>query len=97
MNSSIRDTCVNDYLVINAPHVVYVYCGTRKLALAPICATTLDIQYKATSSPNFFYKGFKLYFEWIPKPMEITCDNPLPSTTTPINEQIPIWAQNLEL
>ncbi|CAF5015898.1 unnamed protein product, partial [Rotaria sp. Silwood1] len=69
MNSSIRDTCVNDYLVINAPHVVYVYCGTR----------------------------FKLYFEWIPKPMEITCDNPLPSTTTPINEQIPIWAQNLEL
>ncbi|CAF1053199.1 unnamed protein product [Rotaria sp. Silwood1] len=97
MYSSIRDTCVNDYLIINAPHVVYVYCGIRKLSIAPICATTLDIQYKATSSPNFSYKGFKLYFERISKPMEIICDNPLPSTTTPINEQIPIWAQNLEL
>ncbi|CAF4600407.1 unnamed protein product, partial [Rotaria sp. Silwood1] len=97
INPSIRDTCVNDYLIINAPHLAYVYCGTRKVAIAPICATTIDIQYKTTSSPNFSYKGFKFYFEWIPRPMQITCGNPLPSSTTPINEQVPDWALNLEL
>lgn len=98
MYPSIRDTCSNDYLIINAPHVAYVYCGTRKLALSPICATDVLIQYKTTSPPNLFYKGFKFYFEWVEKPVDIQCGgSPLLSTTTPINEPIPIWAQNLEL
>ncbi|CAF4128413.1 unnamed protein product, partial [Adineta steineri] len=98
LNPSIRDVCIKDYLIINAPHVAYVYCGTRKFAMAPICAANIDIQYKTTSTANFLYKGFKLYFEWVPKPMDIICDNnPLPSTTTPIDEVIPFWAQNLQL
>jgi hypothetical protein len=100
MYPAIRDTCVNDYLIINAPHVAYVYCGTRKLAVPPICAGSVIIQYQATSPPSLFYKGFKLYFEWVEKPAEINCPgDPEPSTntTTPINEVLPIWAQNLEL
>jgi hypothetical protein len=87
-------------LIINSPHVAYVYCGTRKLAIAPICAGSVVIQYRATSPPNLFYRGFKFYFEWVDKPAEISCGGnpPTPSlTTTPINEPIPIWAQNLEL
>jgi len=95
---SIRDICINDYLIINAPHVAYVYCGTRKLAMRPICAASVTIQYKSISAPNLFYKGFKLYFEWVEKPVEILCGGDLGlSTTTPVNEPIPIWAQNLEL
>jgi hypothetical protein len=99
MFPSIRDTCIDDYLMINTPHVAYVYCGTRKLAIAPICAKHVDIHYKATSPSSLFYKGFKFYFEWVEKPMEVTCDDgPQPgNTTTPIDEPIPIWAQNLEL
>ncbi|CAF4125312.1 unnamed protein product, partial [Adineta steineri] len=98
LNPSIRDVCMKDYLIINAPHLAYVYCGTRKFAMAPICADNIDIQYKTASAPNFLLKGFKLYFEWVPKPMNILCDNtPLPSTTTPIDEVIPSWAQNLQL
>ncbi len=95
---TIRDTCVKDYLMINSPHVAYVYCGIRKLTLAPICATNIVIHYKTTSPPSL-YKGFKLYFEWIEKPMEIVCGGtPSPgSTTTPTDELLPIWAQNLEL
>jgi hypothetical protein len=100
---SIRDTCVNDYLIIDTPHVAYVYCGTRKLALEPICATSVIIQYKTTSASNLFYKGFKLYFEWIEKPMDIFCNgnpvtfDPSASTTTPANEPLPPWAQNLDV
>ncbi|CAF0929763.1 unnamed protein product [Rotaria sordida] len=97
MHPSLRDTCINDYLIVNTPHVAYVYCGKRKLAIAPICGATIDIQYKTTSPPNLFYKGFKFYFEWIPRPLDITCGNVLPSSTTPINEQLPDWAKNLEL
>ncbi|CAF1605813.1 unnamed protein product, partial [Adineta ricciae] len=95
---AIRDTCVDDYLIVNTPHVSYVYCGKRKLAIMPICASRVDIQYKASSPPNIFYKGFKFYFEWVEKPVEINCGgNPGLSTTTPLNEPVPLWAQNLEL
>jgi hypothetical protein len=100
MYPSIRDTCVNDYLIINAPHVTYVYCGTRKLAMAPICAESVIIQYRATSPPNLFYKGFKFYFEWVEKPVELFCGDDLltsSTTTTPSNEPLPLWAQNLEV
>jgi hypothetical protein len=96
---SIRDTCVTDYLMINTPHVAYVYCGTRKLALPPICARSVQIHYKSTSQPSIFYKGFKLYFEWVEKPSEVICGGTPPpgNTTTPVEEPLPIWAQNLEL
>jgi hypothetical protein len=99
MFPSIRDTCVNDYLMVNTPHVTYVYCGIRKLAIAPICAGKIQIHYKSTSPSSSSYKGFKLYFEWVEKPAEIICDvNPSPvNTTTPMGELIPDWAQNLEL
>lgn len=98
MFPSIRDICVKDYLMIDTPHVVYVYCGTRKLILAPICANSVVIHYKTTSAPNLFYKGFKLYFEWIEKPMGITCggDPQTGNTTTPSYGVLPTWAQNLE-
>ncbi len=96
---SIRDTCVKDYLMINTPHVAYVFCGIRKLTLAPICANNVVIHYKSTSPPSPLYKGFKLYFEWIEKPMEIVCGGTPQSgsTTTPTDEILPSWAQNLEL
>ncbi|CAF3422994.1 unnamed protein product [Rotaria socialis] len=98
MHPSIRDTCINDYLIINAPHVAYVYCGTRKLAILPICTTAIDIQYKTSSPPNLFYKGFKLYFEWIPKPIDLVCPGTSPATTmTSVNTTLPIWAQNLQI
>ncbi len=99
MFPSIRETCVHDYLMINTPHVAYVYCGMRKLAIAPICALNIIIHYQSTSLPNFFYKGFKLYFEWVEKAPGITCDGgpPVGSTTTPSEESLPTWAENLEL
>ncbi|CAF0750564.1 unnamed protein product [Adineta steineri] len=98
-----RDICIDDYLIINTPHIAYIYCGIRKLSLEPICTTSVIIQYKTTSSTNPFSKGFKFYFEWIEKPMDILCIgnpstyNPLISTTTSINEPLPIWAQNLDV
>ncbi|UJR25447.1 hypothetical protein I4U23_006794 [Adineta vaga] len=95
---SVRDVCINDYLIVNTPHTAYVYCGKRKLAIMPICAARVDIQYKGASPPNIFYKGFKFYFEWMEKPVEINCGgNPGLSTTTLPQEPDPIWAQNLEL
>ena len=97
MYPSIRDTCIGDYLIINAPHIAYVYCGTRKLTIAPICAPSVNIQYRTTSSPNVFYKGFKLYFEWIPRPLDIDCGGPITPPVTPIIEPLPNWALNLEL
>lgn len=99
MFPSIRDTCPADYLMIDTPHIVYVYCGTRKLILAPICANSVVIHYKTTSAPNLFYKGFKLYFEWVEKPMGITCggDPQTGNTTTPDYGPLPTWAENLEL
>jgi hypothetical protein len=99
MYPAIRDTCVKDYLIIDTPHIAHVYCGTRKLAMAPICASSIVVQYKAISQPNLLLKGFKFYFEWVEKPMDIFCGG-VPSnisTTTPIDEPLPIWAQNLEL
>ena len=59
----------------------------------------ITIKYKATSPSLFTYKGFKLYFEWVEKPVEIICPIPVdPSgSTTPISEPIPWWAQNLDL
>jgi hypothetical protein len=99
MFPSIRDTCVKDYLMVNTPYFIYIYCGSRKLAIAPICAKTVVIRYKSTSLPSSLYKGFKLYFEWVEKPMEISCSGfpDLENTTTPIDEPVPAWAQNLEL
>ncbi|CAF1519079.1 unnamed protein product [Adineta ricciae] len=95
---SIRDICINDYLMIDTPHVTYVYCGTRKLAMIPICASRVNIQYKASSPSNIDYKGFKLYFEWVEKPLEIICDEkPGLSAITPPDMPIPIWAQHFEL
>ncbi|CAF3420620.1 unnamed protein product, partial [Rotaria socialis] len=74
------------------------YCGTRKLAILPICTTAIDIQYKTSSPPNLFYKGFKLYFEWIPKPIDLVCPGTSPATTmTSVNTTLPIWAQNLQI
>ncbi|CAF2721674.1 unnamed protein product [Rotaria sp. Silwood2] len=96
MYPSLRETCVKDYLIINAPHVAYVYCGTRKSVISPFCTQTVDIQYKATSPPSFSYKGFKFYFEWVPRPLGVNCDGGILSSTTPINEPIPIWAENLQ-
>ncbi|CAF4034192.1 unnamed protein product, partial [Rotaria magnacalcarata] len=99
MHPSIRDICVNDYLIINAPHVAYVYCGTRKLAILPICTTAIDIQYKTSAPPNLFYKGFKLYFEWIPKPIDLICPgiSPVTTTITPSNETSTTCSGPLEL
>jgi hypothetical protein len=99
MYPSIRDTCINDYLLIDTPHVAYVYCGTRKLTLPPICALNIIVHYKATSTPNTNYKGFKFYFEWVEKPVDVMCGGvpPTGNTTTPPTEIIPPWAQNLEL
>ena len=99
LNPSIRETCVNDYLVIDSPLIAYVFCGKRKLALAPICASAITIKYKSSSTPLFNYKGFKLYFEWVPKSPDVICSIPVdPSlSTTTISLPIPIWAQNLDL
>jgi hypothetical protein len=103
ISPSFRDTCVKDYLIINTPHLAYVFCGKRKLTFEPICATSVRIQYKTTSASNLFYKGFKFYFEWIDKPMDIFCDgapptfDPSATTTTPIDEPLPPWAQNLDV
>ncbi|CAF2070883.1 unnamed protein product [Rotaria magnacalcarata] len=99
MHPAIRDTCVNDYLIINAPRVAYVYCGTRKLAILPICTTAIDIQYKTSSPPNLFYKGFKLYFEWLPKPIDLICPgiSPVTTTITPSNETSTTCSGPLEL
>ena len=99
MFPSIRDTCINDYLLIDTPHVIYVFCGTHKLILAPICASNVVIHYKTTSAPNLFYKGFKLYFEWVEKPIGITCggDPQTGNTTTPSYTILPTWATNLEV
>ncbi|CAF0779245.1 unnamed protein product [Didymodactylos carnosus] len=100
----LRDICPKDYLIINgAVGISYVFCGTRKLVLPPICATEVYIQYYAPAAPNLFYKGFKLYFEQVPKPMDgVECgightENPNLSTTTEDPSTLPIWAQNFEL
>ncbi|UJR23452.1 hypothetical protein I4U23_026456 [Adineta vaga] len=100
---SIRETCIDDYLTIDTPHIIYVYCGLRKVALEPICATNIIVQYKTSSSSNLSYKGFKLYFEWVEKPLDIFCHgnpstyDPSISTTTSMTELLPIWAQNLDV
>ncbi|CAF3390063.1 unnamed protein product [Rotaria sp. Silwood1] len=99
---SVRDTCVKDYLIIDTSHITYIYCGKRKIVLPPMCSTSVRIQYKTTSASNLFYKGFKFYYEWIAKPANIFCfGNPStvdPSaSTTPANEPLPIWAQNLDV
>jgi hypothetical protein len=103
--SSIPDICVNDYLILNTLHIIYIYCGKRKFSLGPICTSSVTIQYKTTTtSSNNIYKGFKLYFEWVEKPIEISCPgtpatyDPSALTTTTIpNEPLPIWAQNLDI
>ncbi|UJR11032.1 hypothetical protein I4U23_015216 [Adineta vaga] len=90
-----HNTCSKDYLMINT---AYVYCGIHKLAMTPISASKIDIQYRGTTSSTSFYKGFKLYFEWIEKSTNMTYnDTTLLSTTTSFNIPIPLWAQNLEL
>jgi hypothetical protein len=100
MNPLLRDTCVDDYLIINSARTAYVYCSKRKLILPPICAPIVTIQYKASAQPLFTYRGFKLYFEWVTKPMDAICEtiiDPSLQTTTPIDEPQPYWAQNLDL
>ena len=83
IHPSTRDICTKDYFIINAPYVTYVYCGIRKLVIAPICAASVVIQYKTSTPPDPLYKGFKFYFEWIEKPMNLLCDDdPLESTTS---------------
>ncbi|CAF0789376.1 unnamed protein product [Adineta ricciae] len=101
--STIRDACIDNYLIIDTAHIVYVYCGIRKLVLEPLCTTSVIIQYKTSALSNLSYKGFKLYFEWIEKPMDIFCQgtpstyNPSLSTTTSVSESLPTWAQNLDV
>ena len=103
MYPSIRDTCSTDYLVVDTRFVAYIYCGTRKLSLEPICTSSATIQYKTTALPNVAYRGFKLYFEWIEKPPEVVCDgtpatiDPSATTTTPVEEPLPPWAQSLDI
>jgi hypothetical protein len=103
MYPEIRDVCTTDYLILNTRFVVYIYCGTRKVALQPVCTSSATIQYRATAPANPVSKGFKFYFEWIEKPPEVTCagtpgtvDPTAPTTVTPI-EILPIWALNLDI
>ncbi|CAF4818637.1 unnamed protein product, partial [Rotaria socialis] len=65
----------------------------------PICTTAIDIQYKTSSPPNLFYKGFKLYFEWVPKPIDLICPgiSPVTTTITPSNETTTACSGPLEL
>ena len=102
MYPSIRDTCGTDYLVIDTRFIAYIYCGTRKLSLEPICTSSAIIQYKTTAPPNQAYRGFKLYFEWIEKSMDVICEGTPgtidPSaTTTTVAEALPPWAQDLDI
>lgn len=99
MNPALRDVCVQDYLIINSPQIAYVYCGKNKLAIGPFCAQRVTIQYKTTAPQLFTYKGFKMYYEWSPQPLEIICPGVIDpvQTTTPSFEVLPIWAQVLTL
>ena len=99
MNPALRDVCVQDYLLINTPQIAYVYCGKAKLTIGPFCAGRVTIQYQATATALFTYKGFKLYYEWIPQSPDVVCNGPIDPilTTTPIVEILDQWAQNLEL
>ena len=98
LEATARDTCSNNYLLINGPQVAYIYCGKQKRVIDPICGAQVTFQYTATASPTIFYRGFKLYYETFFKPADINCGVIIdPITTTPINEPWPVWAQNLEL
>jgi hypothetical protein len=103
MYPSIRDTCVTDYFILNTRFVAYILCGTRKLTLEAMCTSSATIQYKTTAPTHPISKGFKLYFEWIEKPVDVICAgtpgtvDPTASTTTPPIEPLPMWAQNLDI
>ena len=99
MNPALRDVCLQDYLIIDTPQISYVYCGKKKLVVGPFCAARVTIKYKTTAPQLSSYRGFKMYYEWNPQPNDVICPgiiDPI-KTTTPIDEILPDWAQNLAL
>jgi hypothetical protein len=82
------NNCADDHAFVVDSIQTYQFCGSKRYAYPYLCSSTILIQYLITTVFSN-YRGMRMYFEIVDRPLNDTCPNP-GGTVTPIPATTPI-------